>query len=81
MATAAGRAESDRQAHRVASLRGLACRLSLTLVPLGLAMWAGHSLFHVVTGWSTAWPAVQRAAIDLGIAGLGSRAGRRCRHY
>ena len=34
-------------------------------------MWAGHSLFHVVTGWSTAWPAVQRAAIDIGIAGLG----------
>ena len=44
-----------------APLRGLAslrtaCRLSLALVPLGLAMWAGHSLFHVVTGWSTAWP-------------------------
>ena len=72
MATAAGRAESDRLAHRVASLRGLACRLSLTLVPLGLAMWAGHSLFHAVTGWSTAWPAVQRAATDLGIGALGT---------
>jgi hypothetical protein len=54
-----------------AAVRGLARRLSLTLVPLGLAMWAGHSLFHAVTGWSTAWPAVQRAALDIGIAGLG----------
>ena len=72
IATAAGRAEGDRLAHRVASLRGLACRLSLTLVPLGLAMWAGHSLFHAATGWSTAWPTVQRAAIDLGIGALGT---------
>ena len=56
---------------RLASLRGLACRLSLTLVPLGVAMWAGHSLFHVVTGWSTAWPVAQRVAIAMGIAGLG----------
>ncbi len=43
----------------------------MTLVPLGLSMWAGHSLFHAATGWSTAWPTVQRAAIDIGIGGLG----------
>jgi cytochrome c oxidase assembly factor CtaG/ferredoxin len=56
----------------LASFRGTACRLSLALVPLGLAMWAGHSLFHMVTGWSTAWPAIQRAAIDVGMTGLGT---------
>ncbi len=54
-----------------ASLQGIACRLSLTLVPLGLAMWTGHSLFHMVTGWSSVWPTMQRAAIDMGINGLG----------
>ncbi len=59
---------------RLASLRGLACRLSLALVPLGLAMWAGHFLFHAVTGWSTAWPVVQRAASGIGVAWLGTPA-------
>ena len=71
MSPAVGRAPASGVLRSVAALRGLACRLSLTLVPLGLAMWAGHSLFHLVTGWSTAWPTVQRAALDIGIAGLG----------
>ncbi len=34
-------------------------------------MWAGHSLFHAVTGWRTAWPAMQNAALNVGIGGLG----------
>ena len=71
MSTAGSRAAGTGLLRRVAAFRGLACRLSLTFVPLGLAMWAGHSLFHLATGWTTAWPAVQRAAIDIGIAGLG----------
>ncbi len=54
-----------------ASLRGLACRLSLALVPLGLAMWAGHSIFHMATDWNRIWPTTQRVALDVGIAGLG----------
>jgi hypothetical protein len=46
--------------------RDLFCRFSLGLLPLGLAMWGAHLLFHLSTGWSTAWPVVQRAAGDLG---------------
>ena len=71
MSPSGGRTSAGGTRRTVAALRGLACRLSLTLVPLGLAMWAGHSLFHLVTGWTTAWPTVQRAAIDIGLAGLG----------
>jgi cytochrome c oxidase assembly factor CtaG/ferredoxin len=71
ISTAVGRAAGSDLSRRAASLRGLACRLSLAFVPLGLAMWAGHSLFHMVTGWSALGPTLQRAAIDMGIAGLG----------
>jgi cytochrome c oxidase assembly factor CtaG len=48
------------------------CRFSLSLLPLGLAMWAAHLLFHLSTGWNTAWPVVQRAAGDLGVSWLGA---------
>ena len=70
MSATVGRASGIGLIRGAASLRGLACRLSLALVPLGLAMWAGHSLFHVVTGWSTGWPTMQRIGSDVGI-GLG----------
>jgi hypothetical protein len=45
--------------------RALFCRLALALVPLGIAMWAAHLLFHLVTGWRSAWPVFQRM-LDLG---------------
>ena len=48
------------------------CRFSLALLPLGLAMWGAHLLFHLSTGWSTAWPVAQRAAGDLGAGWLGT---------
>jgi cytochrome c oxidase assembly factor CtaG len=48
------------------------CRFSLSLLPLGLAMWGAHLLFHLSTGWGTAWPVVQRAAGDLGATWLGA---------
>ena len=51
--------------------RELFCRFSLGLVPLGLAMWAAHLLFHLSTGWRTAWPVAQRAAEDLGVHWFG----------
>jgi hypothetical protein len=51
--------------------RDLFCRFSLALVPLGSAMWAGHLLFHLLAGYATAWPVVQRAAEDLGGSWLG----------
>lgn len=51
--------------------RALACRLALALVPLGLAMWSAHFLFHFATGIGTAVPVVQRALADVGAAWLG----------
>ena len=36
-------------------------RFAFALVPLGIAMWAAHLLYHLVTGWSSAAPAVERA--------------------
>ena len=47
-------------------MRELFCRFSLSLVPLGVAMWAGHFLFHLSSGWGSAWKVVQRAANDIG---------------
>ncbi len=40
------------------SPRELRARLVLALVPLGLAMWAAHFLFHLLAGWATGWPAL-----------------------
>jgi hypothetical protein len=44
----------------------LFCRFSQALLPLGLAMWAAHLLFHLITGWATLGPALHQAAADLG---------------
>lgn len=57
----------------VTPARELLCRFSLALVPLGAAMWAAHFLFHLLAGYATAWPAIQRAAgaqPDWSISGL-----------
>jgi cytochrome c oxidase assembly factor CtaG len=59
-------------AHIGASVRELFCRFALALVPLGLAMWAAHLLFHFSTAWSTPWPVIQRAMGDLGVDWLGA---------
>jgi ferredoxin len=40
--------------------RALFCRFSLALAPLGLGMWAAHLSFHLVTGWRSVWPVVER---------------------
>ena len=52
--------------HVAVETRELFCRYSLSLVPLGVAMWAGHFLFHLSIGWDSAWQVVQRAANDIG---------------
>ena len=52
-------------------VRRLWCRLSLALLPLGLAMWSSHVLFHLLTGWNSAWPVVQRIAMDFGSGWVG----------
>jgi len=51
--------------------RELFCRFSLALIPLGLAMWAAHVLFHFLAGWNMPWPVLQRATTDLGLGWLG----------
>lgn len=57
----------SRAAGRVSTeTRELFCRYSLSLVPLGAAMWAGHFLFHLSTGWGSASQVIQRAANDAG---------------
>lgn len=57
-------------AHIAKPVRELFCRFSMALLPVGFAMWAAHLLFHLSSGWSTAWPAMQRAAGDLGAGWL-----------
>ena len=51
--------------------RELFCRFSLALVPLGAAMWAAHFLFHLLSGYGTAWPVLQQASGDFGFHFLG----------
>jgi cytochrome c oxidase assembly factor CtaG/ferredoxin len=60
-------AYASRAASRVSvAVRELVCRFSVSLVPLGAAMWAGHFLFHLAVGWGSAWTAVRRAANETG---------------
>jgi cytochrome c oxidase assembly factor CtaG/polyferredoxin len=47
------------------SVRGIFCRFSLALLPLGLAMWAAHLVFHLGAGLPSIIPALQQAAGDL----------------
>ncbi len=49
------------------SLRSLACRVSLALVPMGFAMWLVHMLFHFLTSLGTIVPVTQRVAADAGL--------------
>ena len=61
-----------RAASRVTTpTRELVCRFSFALVPLGTAMWAAHFLFHLLTSYGAAWPALQQVAGYLGIHSLG----------
>jgi polyferredoxin len=46
--------------------REVFCRFSQALLPLGLAMWTAHLLFHLFTGWGTLDPALHQAAADVG---------------
>jgi hypothetical protein len=48
------------------SRREVFCRFSQALLPLGLAMWAAHLLFHLSTGWTTLAPAIHQAGTDFG---------------
>jgi polyferredoxin len=54
------------------STREVFSRFSLTLLPLGLGMWAAHLIFHLLTTWQSAWPLVQQFAQDAGLHLLGA---------
>jgi len=66
VALLAAYASSRREQGSVAT-RELLCRFSMSLIPLGAAMWAGHFLFHFVVGWQSAWPVLRRATNDIGL--------------
>jgi cytochrome c oxidase assembly factor CtaG len=53
-------------AARGPSRREAFCRFSQALLPLGLAMWAAHLLFHLFSGWATLAPAIRQAGTDFG---------------
>ena len=36
-------------------------RFAFALVPLGIAMWAAHLLYHLAAGWNSAVPVIERA--------------------
>ena len=60
-------AQCSRAASRVSiSTRELFCRFSMSLIPLGVAMWAAHFIFHLAVGWNSGWTTIQRAANDVG---------------
>jgi hypothetical protein len=54
-----------------AGLTEVATRFSFALVPLGFGMWLAHYGFHLLTSWQTAIAALQRAALQWGVAFLG----------
>ncbi len=51
---------SHRWAQAGASWKDLTCSFTVALIPVGFAMWLAHFSNHLVAGWSTVVPAVQR---------------------
>jgi ferredoxin len=49
----------------------VAMRFSVSLIPLGFAMWISHYSFHLVTSYDSTWPAIQRFMADNGCSILG----------
>ncbi len=49
-------------------LRTIASRFVFPLVPLGLSMWVAHFIFHLGSGWNSAWPVAVRGMRDLGFS-------------
>jgi cytochrome c oxidase assembly factor CtaG len=74
LASAAAAWLSRRLSAGRAPLQAIVCRFAFACVPLGLAMWAAHFLFHFLSGAGALRPVVQRAAADLGGALFGTPA-------
>jgi hypothetical protein len=49
---------------RAEPVRERLSRLVADLWPIGVAVWLVHFGFHLVTGWRSAWPPLQRSAAD-----------------
>ena len=48
------------------NLKAIFCRFSLASLPLGLAMWAAHLLFHLTTAGSNLTPVLDQFLADMG---------------
>ncbi len=56
----------------ITSTREIFSRTALTLLPLGLGMWAAHLLFHALTTWQSGLPLLQQFGQDMGVHLLGA---------
>jgi ferredoxin len=63
---AAGVAKAMQRFSTEQSVRVVFCRFSLALLPLGIAMWAAHLMFHVTITVPSLGPAFAQATADLG---------------
>ncbi len=54
-----------------ASTKSFVSDFTMTLAPLGFAMWLAHLVFHLFTGSHTPIPVAQRIAVDLHLALFG----------
>jgi cytochrome c oxidase assembly factor CtaG/polyferredoxin len=52
--------------HANPSGREVFCRFAQAILPLGIAMWGAHLLFHLFTGWATLGPVIHQAGADFG---------------
>ncbi len=71
-AVVAAAAASRRLAAESSPLRALVGRFTFALIPLGLAMWTAHFLFHALPGFAALPALVRRVATDLGAPMLGA---------
>ena len=54
------------------NFRAQFAHVTLSLLPLSIAMWLAHLGFHFVTGFRSALPPFQRAAMDIGVNEFGA---------
>jgi hypothetical protein len=54
------------------NFRARFANITLSLWPLAIAMWLAHLGFHFVTGFRSALPPLQRAAMDIGVNEFGA---------
>ena len=50
------------------TLRPIVCRNAMMFAPIGFSMWVAHFTYHLVTGFTSAWPVLHRFAADFGMA-------------